>query len=256
LPDTVAVPEGRGWISKLLPAAVRFWLHTQAEHIENLVFEIQGRDRQILRGHLPQVVLSADKAIYQGMHLSRLRVEAREIRVNLGQILRGKPLRLLAPFPVEGRVGLSAADLNASLNSELLGTGLYDFLTQFAAAQTTQATQAGDLQAALAACPDKTVRTHYQAHATLDEGIVRLQLMPLPGQSLPTIAIETGLMIDSGRYLRLHQPHWISPSDPNHREALTDLQDFTLDLGPEVTLTECSLTPAQMVLGGHLRVLP
>jgi hypothetical protein len=245
--------EGKGsrWISRLLPAAVRFWLQSQAEHIENLVFDIQGRDRQILQGHLPGVTLSAEKAIYQGMHLSQIAVEAANIRVNLGQIVRGKPLRLLAPFPVSGRLCLSAADLNASLNSELLGTGLYDFLTQFAAAQADGA----DLQAVLAACPDKTVQPHYDAHATLGSDTITLQLTPRPGEAIPAIAIETGLVVEAGRYLKLQDPHWL-PNGSGQRQALTELHGFSIDLGPEVALTECAIAPNQMVLAGNLQVLP
>lgn len=244
-------PQGSRWISRLLPAAVRFWLQSQAEQIENLVFEIQGRDREILRGHLPGVTLSAEKAIYQGMHLSQLAVEAKEIRINLGQVLRGKPLKLLAPFPVTGRVCLTTADLNASLNADLLGTGLYDFLTQFAAAQADGAA----LQAVLAACPDKTVQPHYDAQAILGSGVITLQLTPKPGQTVPAIAIETGLEIEAGRYLRLRDPHWLAATGGD-RQALPDLHGFAIDLGSEVTLTACTVEPDRMVLAGQVQVLP
>ncbi len=243
---------GSRWISRLLPAAVRLWLHSQAEHIENLVFDIQGRDREILRGYLPGVTLSAEKAVYQGMHFSQIAVQAREIRVNLGQILRGKPLKLLAAFPVAGRLCLTEADLNASLTSELLGEGLYDFLTQLAAAQA----EMGNLQGVLAACPDKTVQPHYESQATLGDGVITLRLIPRPGQAVPEIAIETGLAIAEGRYLSLQEPRWLSPSEPSNRQELPGLQGFSLDLGPEVALSECTISPGQLVLAGGLQVLP
>jgi hypothetical protein len=128
-------PLGSRIISRVLPPAIRLWLSTQLEHVENLRFEIQGRDREILSGHIPEIALSAQKAIYQGIHLSQATVTASAIRVNLGQVMRRKPLRLLAPFPISGAVELTEADFNDSLQSPLLGEGLYDFLQLLAQSQ-------------------------------------------------------------------------------------------------------------------------
>ncbi|NEQ43643.1 MAG: DUF2993 domain-containing protein [Leptolyngbya sp. SIOISBB] len=114
-------PRGSRIISRVLPPAIRLWLSTQLEYVENLQFQIQGRDREILSGHIPEIYLSAQKAVYQGIHLSQAAATARSIQVNLGQVMRRKPLRLLAPFPISGEVELTEADFNDSLQSPPAG---------------------------------------------------------------------------------------------------------------------------------------
>jgi hypothetical protein len=86
-------------------------------------------------------------------------------------------------------------------------------------------------------------------------GTITLKLTPRPGEAVPAISIETGLVVEAGRYLKLQDPHWL-PNGSGDRQALPELHGFSIDLGPEVTLTECAIVPDQMVLAGHLQVLP
>ncbi len=240
---------GSRLISRLLPPAVRLWLVSQVEHVEDLVFKLEGRDRQILSGYIPQVEVSARRAIYQGIHVSQIAVQAQEIRVNLGQILRGKQLRLLAAFEVNGDLSLTEADLNTSLNSPLLEEGLYNFLTQLAAAEP----EAAVLKNMLEACPEKTVHPYYDCDAKIETGTITLQMIPRTEETLPPITIATGLVIIAGRYLQLQNPQWLADGK---FAPLPALQGFQLDLGPEVDLRHCSLTPGQMALAGMVRVWP
>ncbi|MEM1279315.1 MAG: DUF2993 domain-containing protein [Cyanobacteria bacterium P01_H01_bin.152] len=249
-----AQPRGSRMISRVLPPAIRLWLSTQLEHVENLQFQIQGRDREILSGHLPEISLSAQKAVYQGIHLSQAAVTACSIQVNLGQVIRRKPLRLLAPFPISGKVELTAADFNESLQSPLLGEGLYDFLQLLAQSQP----EATPLQAALDRLPDRTVHAHYQAHATIDADQIILQLQP-KACGLPAIAISTQLSIRDGHRLCLDNPHWLADDSMTATEnsiPLADLHGFEIDLGPEVTLTTCQIAANKLMLSGTVRVLP
>ena len=114
---------------------MRLWIQSQLDHVESLEFTLQGKDRQIVSGYVPEVSLSAAKAVYAGLHLSQVMATATEIRFNLGQMLRGKPLRLLQAFPIEGQVCLYANDLLASLQSRLLAEGLQDVLLRLVKAQ-------------------------------------------------------------------------------------------------------------------------
>ena len=240
-------------ISRLLPPAIRFWLSTQLDHVENLQFEIQGRDREILSGHIPEIALSAQKAIYQGIHLSQAAVTASGIRVNLGQVVRRQPLRLLAPFPIHGAVELTEADFNDSLQSPLLGEGLYDFLRLLAESQP----EAAPLQAVLDSLPDRTVHRHYQAQATFQSAYVILRLQPKVPE-LPAIALRTQLSIRDGHQLCLDHPHWLT-DDPLAAASsipLPDLHGFEIDLGDEVTLTDCRIADQKLRLSGMVRVLP
>jgi len=240
---------GSRLISRLLPTAVRLWLTSQVEHVEDLVFNLEGRDRQILSGHIPRVEVVARRAIYQGIHVSQIAVQAEEIRVNLGQVLRGKQLKLLAAFEVNGDLKLTETDLNTSLNASMLEEGLYNFLTQLAAAEP----KAAVLKDMLEACPDKTVRPYYDCDATIEAGVVTLKMIPREGQTLPPMTISTGLTIIEGRYLQLQNPQWLTDGEFS---PLPALQDFQLDLGPEVDLKYCTLTPGQMALAGMVRVWP
>jgi hypothetical protein len=239
-------------ISRILPPAIRLWLSTQLDHVDNLVFRIEGRDRDILSGHIPEVSLSAQKAIYQGIHLSQAAVKASEIRVNLGQVIRRKPLRLLAPFPVSGDVLLTATDLNYSLQSPLLGEGLYDFLRLLAESQA----EAAHLQTILAELPARTVLPNYQPSASITADGITLRLLPGEGQTLPPIAIATQLVIKDGHRLCLENPHWLSEMDAARTTPLPALHGFEIDLGPEVTLTQCEIQADQLSLAGTVRVLP
>jgi len=115
-------------ISKILSPAVQFWLHSQVEEVKTLQFKIQGRDQEILHGYIPSIYLYSQAAIYQGLHLGQIEVLAANIRINIGQILRGKPLHLLEPIQVSGQVKITKSDLKASLNSSLLSHAFNDLL--------------------------------------------------------------------------------------------------------------------------------
>ena len=251
--DTVSSKSGGSRvISRILPPAIRLWLSTQLDHVEDFVFRIEGGDRDILSGHLPEVFLSAQKAVYQGIHLSQAAVHARAIRVNLGQVIRRKPLRLLAPFPVSGNVFLTADDFNQSLQAPLLGEGLYDFLQLLAQSQP----EAAHLKAILDGLPKRTISAHYQPAASIGPEGITLRLTPRHGEAVPPIAIATQLAIKDGHRLCLENPHWVTDGDTADTKPLPALHGFEVDLGPEVTLTECEVQADRVSLAGTIRVLP
>jgi hypothetical protein len=96
------------------------WLRSQVEQAETLTLEFSGKNRQLLRGEIPSIQVKAQAAVYQGLHLRQVALEAGSVRLNLRQILQGKPLRLLQPVPVQLAVQLQEDDLTASLASPLL----------------------------------------------------------------------------------------------------------------------------------------
>jgi predicted phage tail protein len=115
-------------ISRILSPAVRLWLRSQVEQVEDLQFQIEGGDRQILSGHIPRVAIAARQVVYQGLHLSQMDLAGTGIRINLGQVLKGKPLKLLEIVPVEGEMQLQEADLNASLRAPILSGAVSELL--------------------------------------------------------------------------------------------------------------------------------
>ena len=115
-------------ISRFLTPAITFWLKTQLESVENLDIKIVAGDTKILRGKIDEVSLTTSKVIYEGIHVDQANVKTEKIAVNLGGVLRGKPLKLLQPIFVEGEISLTPDDLKTSLRSSLLAQGLVDLV--------------------------------------------------------------------------------------------------------------------------------
>lgn len=233
--------QGSRLISRVLPPAVRFWIHTQLDRVDELQFQLSGRDRQLLKGYVPKVSVSAARAIYQGVHLSQVQAEAMEIRINLGQVLRGKPLRLLQPFPVRGQLSMAEADLNASLRSPLLLQALQDLIQQL---WTSRGCSPGQ-DFAEADVEIKSAQIKLQAH--------RLWLTMELGEH--TLDLMAGLSVREGRILVLNQPSFqLGASSPLENEP--QLDDFEIDLGAEVTIEALRLAPEQLELSGVIQVVP
>lgn len=235
-------------ISRVLSPAVRLWLRSQVEQIEDLQFEIRGGDRQILSGYIPKVVIFARKAIYQGLHLSQVELSGEEIRVNLGQVLKGEPLRLLGVVPVQGEVLLQEADLNASLQAPLLADALVEFL-----ATLLQSGAPTDLLGA--ASPDQLNLKNPQILIGENQLTLSASLISLSGNSTP-FAIRTGLQLASGHEFQLDQPHWLPHLQAKRGFPLKDLQGFKIDLGPEVDLQELTIGNHQICCRGRINVIP
>ncbi|MFQ4139968.1 DUF2993 domain-containing protein [Nodosilinea sp. PGN35] len=247
-PSAESSPKGSRLIGRLLPPAIRLWLHTQLDHLEGLEFALDGSDRQILGGYLPGVSLAAHQAVYQGLHVSQAEVEATDIRVNLPQVLRGKPLRLLQPFPVEGQVTVLAADLRASLGSPLLGQGLRDVLRQLLAGAVSEQ------QVPLV---DWLGEGDRAADVAIALGRDRLTLR-WPGATPSDDALELslGLAMREGRWLTLEQPvARVVPAIGAPPPPIA-LEDTAFDLGPEVDIRRLAVTPEGIDLGGRVRVIP
>ncbi|TVQ08097.1 MAG: DUF2993 domain-containing protein [Leptolyngbya sp. DLM2.Bin27] len=238
-------PRGSRLISRLLPPAIRLWLHTQFDHLEGLEFAIDGQDRQILGGYLPAVMVTAHQAVYQGLHVSQAQVSAADIRVNLPQVLRGKPLRLLQPFPVAGQVTVLAEDLQASLRSHLLGQALQDALKLLLAGAEPQIS------------PAPWLGDSNTAQAAITLGADRLTLRwPGPTPAADSLELTLNLTMQAGRQLCLCQPVVTQRSPQGELRPPIALDDMTFDLGPEVDIRQLSVTPQGIDLVGTVRVIP
>ena len=245
-------------LTRILPAAVRLWLRSQVEHVEQLSLRLDGCDRNILSGNLSEVEVSAQEAVYRGVHIGRLQLSAQDIRINIGQVVRGKPLRLLKAFPVEGEVSLSCEDLNASLASPLLATGLKDFwrsLIQIPSLTETVAARYGQLP--------------LQSDIELQSPQIRLGAQRLGLSFYPRalaqiaerpIIIGTEVAIASGSRLQLKSPRWLETlgdlSDTEKGIPIPALQHFEWDFGQGTQLTQLSVQDERLSCSGQLTVSP
>ncbi|KAM3096188.1 DUF2993 domain-containing protein [Phormidesmis sp. 146-35] len=232
-------------ISKILSPAVRLWLRSQVEHVEALQLEIAAGDRQILSGCIPKITLSACKAVYQGLHLSEIFLTGANIRVNLGQVLRGKALELLEPIPVEGWVLLHQEDLDASLKAPLLANGVKEFLIMLL--------KSGDLTNSLSD-PDLNLQ-NLQIALEENQVLISASLISVSG-AVSAIAIRTGFEVASPHQLKLVNPQWLPHAKAKRGMAIDDLNGYTVSLGTETQIQQLTLTAGQVVCEARLLVSP
>ncbi len=239
-------PRASRLISAVLSPAVRLWLRSQVEQAVTLQVKIEGSDRQILSGYIPLVLVVAQQVIYQGLHLTHIHLTGTKIQINLGQVLRGKPLTLSEPVTVSGDLSLKEPDLNASLQAPLLSKALAEFLMKFL--------QSG--QEALPLPTDRPVDLQ-DAHIAIDPDQLTLSatLAADNGQTLP-LTIRTGLSLSSPQILRLDHPQWLAHRQSTRGLMLKDLHGFEVDLGSEVNLESLTLMQGEMLCQGSIRVLP
>jgi type II secretory pathway component PulM len=126
------------FIGNILSPAIKLWLRSQVQQVSDLEVQIAGTNRQIVTGNIPQVSILARDAVYQGLHVAKIDLVATDIQINLGQVVKGQPLKLLQKVPVTGKLQLQQTDIDASLRSPLLSNALTDLLfCHFIIAPTT-----------------------------------------------------------------------------------------------------------------------
>ncbi len=245
-------------IGRILPVAVRLWLLSQVERVDELSLQLEGRDRDIITGYLPKVSVSAEQAVYRGIHLSQVQLSAIDIRINVGQVIRGKPLRLLKGFPVLGTVALTAGDLTASLTSPLLAEGLESFwrslLLQNPALVPIVAARYGQL-------PLHSKMSFERSQICLGDQSLGLSFYPHAlGKTAPDPIILGTKLTASGNLLQLKSPRWLKSladlSNLAQGEPIETLDGFQWNLGRDVQLTQLALCPSQLLCQGQISVNP
>jgi len=229
-------------ISTVLTPAIKLWLRSQVENAERLEININGGDRQIISGYIPNVFLTSTSVIYQGIHLSEFESIADNIRVNIGQVIKGKPLRLLEPISIAAKVILEQSDLDRSLASPLLSAGLNDFFFNLLATRSL---------------PNLVkFKQHFQIQ-WLQIAIDRNKLI-LHGNLINSTRAKIPLTISST--LGLANPQTLSFDSlkitTTPRLINMNLNEFKLDLGPAVAIEELNLLPNRLHCCGRLTVLP
>ena len=77
-------------MGKALSAAVTLWLRSQLDRVEDLQVQIDTSSRLVFAGLIPKVAVSAREAIYQGLYLRQVSLTAKNIQINVRQILKGQ----------------------------------------------------------------------------------------------------------------------------------------------------------------------
>ena len=222
-------------ISKLLSGAVKLYLRSQTEAAENLQVKIVGKNKQIIKGYIPEIWLSCDRAIYQGLHLSQVELNGTNIAVNLSEVIKKQPLKLLEPILVEIQLKLNAADLQASLDSALLQSGLSDLWQLILATQNDP--ELADLQ------------IEWQTIAIADRllhltGVYRDSL-----NQINQLTLSTKLNLADSHTLYL-KPFNIKSSWHHHSIQ----KQLEIDLGTDVAIEQLKIGSEQIMCSGKIKI--
>jgi LmeA-like phospholipid-binding len=223
----------RGIISAVLSSACAAWLRTLVSEVSELRVEIIAGDRQMLAGTIPAVAVIAQRAVYRGVAVQDIDLLAEEIAINLNQVVRGKPLRLLQPITVAATVLMTSEDLHKSLTAPFLSKALTDLVKQILAS-TDQAWSIEWQSAAI------------QASQVLLQGQVQQSNHQSP------ITIQTGIEVVNGRMLRFFPLTVSCALDLPGSE----LSAYEIDLGSHVNLQELALAEGKLRCKGEIQVSP
>jgi hypothetical protein len=227
-------------MGRVLKSALKVWLRSQLSAVADLKVEIEGGDRNLLTGHIPQVCLTAKQAVYQGIHLSHLKIVAHQIRINPKPILRGKPLQLMQPVPIDLSIVLQATDLNKSLSAPLLYSAVLDLLQTLLGSSLQNAAQPNALPLQLENIQLKN-----------NGLILKVQL---PSTRPSTAIIETGLTLSKPWELLFYNLKYQVGSE---QHCLASPQTTTsINLGTQVNLQLLTLTPHSLACQGQIEVQP
>ena len=228
-------------ISRFLTPAITFWLKTQLEQVEDLDIQISAGDGKILRGKIDRVSLSTTKAIYQGIHVNQARVKTEQIAVNLGGVLRGKPLKLLQPIFVDGEIRLDNNDLQTSLKSPLLRQGLIDLVYLLLEQEAID--------------NHHNILSKYAFHweeinIYTEKFTLKATLINEQAETFP-LTLTSNLALASSNILSLN---------PIQIEGIPEiptivLNEFTVDLGTDVEIQTLELSATQLSCQGKVKVV-
>lgn len=233
-------------IRRLLNPAIRFWLRSQVEASQKIQFEIESSDRQLLSGEINTISVAGEGIIYQGLHLSAVQLVATGIQFNLGQILRGKPFRLLHPLNAEGTLFLLETDLNASIASPVLGNVLGELLDQWAAP--------------LAMLPDWEVmgKDHQWREIEIafkpDTLRLKAHFCNATGTVIP-LDLTAHVSVPTPQTIVLHNLIWDCPNQ-TFQEALATTAALTIALGSEAAIEKLTLEPGQVTCEMQIVISP
>ena len=225
-------------ISKLLSTAVKLYLRSQVRRVENLQVKIVGTNQQIFQGYIPQISLSCTHAEYRGLCLSQVELNGSDIAFNLLEVVKKKPLKLLEPIFVRVQLKISAADLQASLNSPLLQSGLDDLWQMVLSAKTNT----------FAEWDCSTIKWERMAIANNKLNLFGIH-QGVFGET-KEVYLSTGLELAGDRTLCLYPLQIIEESS-----LVDELQkELKIDLGTDVAIEQLSVASEHIVCLGRIKV--
>ena len=207
--------------------------------VKDLQVTIVGKNKQILQGYIPQVFLSCDRAVYQGLHLSQIELKGNDIAINLPEVIKKKPLKLLEPIFVEIELKLDGSDLQASLDSDLLQSGLDDLWQMILSAQV-----------------DNSSSELNNLAIEWQDIVISNKVLNLTGIYKHVTRGEEKLCLSTA--LSLADNHTLCLSDlniTNESFLFNELQQkLKIDLGMDVAISKLVIQSEQIICVGKIRI--
>lgn len=243
-------PHRQPLIGTLLSSAGKFWLRSQVESIDHLHLAIEGSNRSLLTGNIPQVLVTVTQAVYQGLHLSQVQLEGSGIRFNLGQVLKGQPLQLLEPFFITGNLQFTQFDLKASLQASILAEALKEFLFSLLGSVRVNP---------LLSRPEplnvlfQDIQQLRDPDLTLAQNQVTLSTKVLlsDNQLIPLI-LKTTLKLANSQELILINPVLEIPG----QIPATQLENYIINLGSDINIQELIISEDSIDIKASIKVNP
>lgn len=225
-------------ISKILSTAVKVYLRSQVERATDLQVKIEGKNKQIIQGYIPQVCLSSSKAVYRGLHLSQVELNGMNLTFNLPEVIKKKPFKLLEPVDVAIKLMLDAADLQASLDSSLLQSGLNDLWLKILLPNQIEPTGS----------KLNNVPIEWQTIA-LGDCFLHFQGISKSEREMRQICLSTKVDLADERTLCL------SALTINDRAIASQLQhEAKIDLGTDVAIAQLEIESERILCSGKIRI--
>ncbi len=221
-------------VTKVLTRAVQLWLRSQVSAIDNLEIQIDTSDRQLLSGSIPAVSVIASKAIYRGIHITHIKLNATNITTNLSAVLRGKAIKLLEPVPVYADATFSEEAFRASLASEILSPALQEILVKL--------------------LPENYPKTKGIIYKSIKLGMQQLKIFTIfdPEESAIPLEFHLGLELVSQNILQIQEIQVIQAG----QIVVENPSGITLNLGSDVEFNQLTIQPGKICCQGTLKINP
>ncbi|MBF2055974.1 MAG: DUF2993 domain-containing protein [Cyanobacterium sp. T60_A2020_053] len=226
-------------IARFLSPAIKLWVRSQLDSLEDFSIHIEAKDRDILKGKIKSVTIEAKQVIYKGICVNQALLNTINIEVNLGSILRGKPLKLLHPIYIVGEINLNEKDLQESLKSNLLTQGLTDFVKLLLQHEAIIETEIFN----------HNIKWNY---INLEHNFITLNGNIIKTSSQEkSITIKTKLMIDNSQKLLFDSLYIEGIEEINNKT----ISNFVINLGNDVELEKLIIDKNHLLCSGKIKVV-
>jgi LmeA-like phospholipid-binding len=229
------------WVAPLITPLLKTWVMQQVTKADNLDIKLQGTDQELLRGLIPQINISADNVVYQGIQAHSVNLVGRSVQLDLSQALKGGGgVKLKSPVQADLAITMAEPDLNRYLTSP-------QFQKQFANLRLPMTGSGGSASSV-------PFSLNQPQLSFLEQGRVQVAaaLKPEQGPSLP-VQITTGLDLLNSNTLKLNNPELKSSGQLLPTELL---QNLKIDLGKDTQVKSLDIRKGLMQLSGIFTIRP